>query len=123
MAYEGAYLKYDFNIVVRSQGTRSILPATSLRIFVDANKDIQQIWSSYPQIDNNLIAVTLVDNKKDFEPGAWWVKAGPGCANAAALLSDSPQSFQDWERTCIYGGVDTIDARTTIYQTVYNALT
>ncbi|KAF8917138.1 hypothetical protein BGZ58_005157, partial [Dissophora ornata] len=69
MAYEGAYLKYDHNLVTHSQGTRSILPASSLWLFVDANKDVQEHWPKYPKgVNNDTIVDVLIKNHLDFEP-------------------------------------------------------
>ncbi|KAI7829818.1 hypothetical protein BC939DRAFT_440718 [Gamsiella multidivaricata] len=121
MAYEGAYLRYDHNLVIHSQGTRSILPASSLRIFIDANKPIQNLWQpSFPkQVNNDTIVDILIENHADFEPGAWWTVHGPGCAEVASNLSESLSSFVDWETTCINGGIDTVDARAGIYNNVY----
>ncbi|KAF9914682.1 hypothetical protein BX616_007774 [Lobosporangium transversale] len=123
MAYEGAYLRYNYNIVIRSQGTRSILPAVSLRTFVDANKDVQDLWPDYPMnVNETEIADVLVKANLDFEPGAWWTVSGPGCSRVASRLSDSNSSFVAWETTCINGGADTIVDRLAIYRNVYNAL-
>ncbi|KAG0354686.1 hypothetical protein BGZ54_001528, partial [Gamsiella multidivaricata] len=89
--------------------TRSILPASSLRIFIDANKPIQNLWQpSFPkQVNNDTIVDILIENHADFEPGAWWTVHGPGCAEVASNLSESLSSFVDWETTCINGGIDT----------------
>ncbi|KAG0259032.1 hypothetical protein DFQ27_004325 [Actinomortierella ambigua] len=123
MAYEGGYLQYNHNLVNHSQGTRSIMPAASLRIFVDANKSVQKFWKAYPGgVDNNKIVDVLIKNKVDFEPGAWWAKYGPGCAVVASRLNGSVNSFIAWEKACINGGADTIPARTAIFKTVYAAL-
>ncbi|KAF8939789.1 hypothetical protein EDD21DRAFT_90684 [Dissophora ornata] len=122
MAYEGGYLKYDHNLVTHSQGTRSIMPATSLRIFVDNNPSIQKLFPGYPNIDNNGIVDVLIQKKADFEPGAWWAVKGPGCAGAATGLSASQASFTTWEQSCINGGADTVSARAAIYQKVYASI-
>ncbi|KAF9113268.1 hypothetical protein BGX27_001913 [Mortierella sp. AM989] len=123
MAYEGGYLKYNHNLVTRSQGTRSILPATSLRVFVNANEHIQELWPNFPSdIDNDSIVDVLIHAEADFEPGAWWTVSGPGCSRVASRLSESESSFVTWETTCINGGKDTIAARTAIYNTVYASI-
>ncbi|KAI1316319.1 hypothetical protein EDD11_010098 [Mortierella claussenii] len=123
MAYESAYLQYNHNIVTHSQGTRSILPASSLKVFVEANKDIQGLWPEYPKdvIESKIVDV-LVAAKADFEPGAWWTVSGPACSGVASRLSDDKSSFVNWETTCINGGADTIEKRTTIYEAVYAAI-
>ncbi|KAF9184365.1 hypothetical protein BGZ51_002939 [Haplosporangium sp. Z 767] len=123
MAYEGGYLKYNRNLVVRSQGTRSIMPAVSLRRFVDANKSVQRFWPRFPNdVDDNTIVDVLINRHADFEPGAWWTVAGPGCAEVASRLNGSQDSFVAWETACINGGVDTIPQRAAIYKTVYAAI-
>ncbi|KAF9962769.1 hypothetical protein BGZ65_008054 [Modicella reniformis] len=122
MAYEGAYLKYNYNLVTRSQGTRSILPATSLKIFVDANESIQKFWPGYPYVDVETIVDVLIQHKADFEPGAWWTVSGPRCAKVASRLSESLSSFITWEITCINGGEQTIKDRAEIYSTVYASI-
>ncbi|KAG0252178.1 hypothetical protein BG011_007143 [Mortierella polycephala] len=138
MAYEGGYLKYNRNLVDSSQGsrssyilfstvnkysTRSILPATSLRIFVNANKSAQSFWPAFPNnVDNGTIAEVLIQNKADFEPGAWWTVAGPRCAKVASRLSGSLKSFVSWEKTCINGGEETIADRSAIYRNAYTAI-
>ncbi|KAG0324134.1 hypothetical protein BG004_003532 [Podila humilis] len=123
MAYEGGYLKYNHNLVNPTQGTRSIMPAVSLRIFVDANKSVQKFWPRFPKnVDNNKIVDILIKRRADFEPGAWWTVAGPGCPKVAAKLSGSQASFVAWEKGCINGGLETIAARAAIYKTVYAAI-
>ncbi|KAF9168048.1 hypothetical protein DFQ26_001751 [Actinomortierella ambigua] len=123
MAYEGGYLKYNHNLVNPSQGTRSIMPAVSLRIFVDANKSVQKFWKGYPKgVDNNKIVDVLIKKKVDFEPGAWWTRYGPGCAVVAKSLNGTVDSFIAWEKACINGGAETIPARAAIFKTVYAAL-
>ncbi|KAG0257179.1 hypothetical protein BG011_004097 [Mortierella polycephala] len=123
MAYEGAYLKYNHNLVNHSQGTRSIMPAVSLRRFVDANKSVQTFWPGFPNnVDDNTIVDVLINHHADFEPGAWWTVAGPGCAKVASSLGGSQESFVAWETACINGGADTIPQRAAIYNTVYAAI-
>ncbi|GJJ69040.1 hypothetical protein EMPS_01386 [Entomortierella parvispora] len=123
MAYEGGYLQYDRNLVISTQGTRSIMPATSLRVFVNANESVQKYWPGFPaSVNNATIVDVLIQNKADFEPGAWWTVSGPHCAKVASRLSDSVSSFVTWETTCINGGADTVEARTAIYTTVYQAI-
>ncbi|KAG0051630.1 hypothetical protein BGZ83_003507 [Gryganskiella cystojenkinii] len=123
MAYEGAYLQYNHNLVTHSQGTRSIMPATSLRTFVNSNPSVQLYWTGFPNnVDDTTIVDVLIQNKLDFEPGAWWTVSGPSCARVASRLSDSESSFVAWETTCINGGADTVVARTAIYTTVYQAI-
>ncbi|KAF9435071.1 hypothetical protein BGZ76_006949 [Entomortierella beljakovae] len=123
MAYEGAYLRYNHNLVHSSQGTRSIMPATSLKLFVDSNESVQGFWPDYPnKVDNETIVDVLIKNHADFEPGAWWTVYGPGCATSASKLLKSESSFVDWETSCINGGQDTIANRTVIYSDVYAAL-
>ncbi|KAF9582924.1 hypothetical protein BGW38_010574 [Lunasporangiospora selenospora] len=123
MAYEGAYLQYNYNLVNRSQGTRSIMPATSLRVFVNANKSVQKFWPGFPKsVDDSKIASVLIKRKADFEPGAWWTVKGPGCAKVASGLGASEASFVAWEKGCINGGIDTIPARAAIYKTAFAAL-
>ncbi|KAG0044303.1 hypothetical protein BGZ83_010464 [Gryganskiella cystojenkinii] len=123
MAYESGYLIYDHNLVNKAQGTRSMLPAVSLRKFVDANKSVQKFWPQYPKgVDDNKIVDILIKNKLDFEPGAWWTVKGPGCTAGAAGLSSSKSSFTKWETTCIFGGADTVNARAAIFSTVYAAI-
>ncbi|KAF9913783.1 hypothetical protein BX616_009584 [Lobosporangium transversale] len=122
MAYEGGYLKYNHNLVNPTQGTRSIMPAVSLRIFVDANKPVQKLFPGYPNINNDSIVGVLIKRKLDFEPGAWWTVAGPGCAKVAAGLRASEDSFVAWEKGCINGGLETIPDRARIYKAVYAAI-
>ncbi|KAF9204221.1 hypothetical protein BGZ49_005563 [Haplosporangium sp. Z 27] len=123
MSFEGGYLKYDHNLISHSQGTRSIMPATSLRIFVDANKDIQSLWPNFPRgIDNNTIVDVLINAKVDFEPGAWWTVSGPRCSRLASRLSSSNSSFISWEATCINGGNSTIAERAAIYNATYTSI-
>ncbi|KAF9570439.1 hypothetical protein EC968_001775 [Mortierella alpina] len=122
MAYEGAYLKYNRNLVNPSQGTRSIMPAVSLKVFVDSNKDVQALWPSYPSLNESAIVDVLIEYKADFMPGAWWTVAGPGCSEVATHLSGSNKSFVAWEKACINGGEDTIPARAAIYKTVYSSI-
>ncbi|KAF9410443.1 hypothetical protein BGZ94_001641 [Podila epigama] len=123
MAYEGGYLKYNRNLVNKSQGTRSIMPAVSLRIFVDANRSVQKLWPRFPaDVNNDLIVDVLIAKKLDFEPGAWWTVSGPNCPRTAAKLSSSQASFQAWQAACINGGADTVPARAAIYKTVYAAI-
>ncbi|KAF9956157.1 hypothetical protein BGZ72_002982 [Mortierella alpina] len=122
MAYEGAYLKYNRNLVNPSQGTRSIMPAVSLKVFVDANKDVQTLWPTYPSLNESAIVDVLIENKADFLPGAWWTVAGPGCSDVATRLSGSEKSFVAWETACINGGQDTIPDRAAIYKTVYSSI-
>ncbi|KAG0206598.1 hypothetical protein BGX28_001987 [Mortierella sp. GBA30] len=123
MAYEGGYLQYNHNLNIHSQGTRSIMPAVSLRVFVNANKSVQQFWPGFPKnVDDNKIVDVLIKKHADFEPGAWWAVSGPGCAQVAKQLSASQDSFIAWEKTCINGGADTVAARAAIYKTVYAAI-
>ncbi|KAF9306799.1 hypothetical protein BGZ74_003356 [Mortierella antarctica] len=123
MAYEGGYLKYNHNLGNHSQGTRSIMPAVSLRTFVNANKSVQKFWPGFPKkVNDNTIVDVLIKRKADFEPGAWWTVAGPGCAKVAAKLSSSQASFVAWEKGCINGGANTVNARAAIYKTVYAAI-
>ncbi|KAF9967085.1 hypothetical protein BGZ70_000182 [Mortierella alpina] len=122
MAYEGAYLKYNRNLVNPSQGTRSIMPAVSLKAFVDADSNVQLLWPTYPSLNESAIVDVLIENKADFLPGAWWTVAGPGCSDVAARLSKSEKSFVDWEKGCINGGPETIPARLAIYKTVYHSI-
>ncbi|KAF9435554.1 hypothetical protein BGZ76_006073 [Entomortierella beljakovae] len=123
MAYEGGYLKYNHNLVNHSQGTRSIMPAVSLRIFVNANKSVQKFWPGFPAKVNDLTIVdVLIKKHADFEPGAWWTVSGPGCAKVAARLSASQASFVAWEKGCINGGAETVSARAAIYKTVYASI-
>ncbi|KAF9109783.1 hypothetical protein BGX27_007202 [Mortierella sp. AM989] len=123
MAYEGGYLKYNHNLVNPSQGTRSIMPAVSLRLFVNANKSVQKFWPGFPKNVNDLTIVdVLIKRRADFEPGAWWAVSGPGCAKIASGLSGSLGSFIAWEKGCINGGTETIAARAAIYKTVYAAI-
>ncbi|KAF8981762.1 hypothetical protein BGZ46_002330 [Entomortierella lignicola] len=120
MAYEGGYLKYDHNLNTHSQGTRSIMPATSLSIFVNANKSVQKFWPGFPKnVNDQTIDDVLIKNHADFEPGAWWTVSGPGCSKVAAGLSSSQSSFIAWETGCINGGSQTVSARYAIYKTVY----
>ena len=99
------------------------MPATSLRVFVNANKSVQKFWPGFPaKVDNNKIVDVLIKNKLDFEPGAWWVINGPGCRSGAMGLSGIQSSFTKWETTCIYGGSDTVSARAAIFSTVYSAI-
>ncbi|KAG0374605.1 hypothetical protein BGX24_010193 [Mortierella sp. AD032] len=123
MAYEGGYLQYNHNLAIHSQGTRSIMPATSLRTFVNANKSVQKFWPGFPNnVNDNTIVDVLIKRKADFEPGAWWAVSGPGCATVAKGLSGSQASFIKWEKTCINGGDGTINARAAIYKTVFAAI-
>ncbi|KAF9998990.1 hypothetical protein BGZ80_010694 [Entomortierella chlamydospora] len=122
MAYEGGYLKYNHNLNIHSQGTRSIMPAISLRTFVNANKSVQKYFPGFPNINNDSIVDVLIKKHADFEPGAWWTVSGPGCAKVAAHLSSSKGSFVAWETGCINGGSETIAARAAIYKTVYAAI-
>ncbi|CAO3569917.1 unnamed protein product [Mortierella alpina] len=123
MAYEGGYLQYNHNLVNHSQGTRSIMPAVSLRTFVNANKSVQKFWPGFPKnVNDSTIVDVLIKRRADFEPGAWWTVAGPGCAQVAARLSQSQASFISWEKTCINGGPETVAARAAIYKTVYAAI-
>ncbi|KAF9940745.1 hypothetical protein BGZ67_006922 [Mortierella alpina] len=122
MAYEGAYLKYNRNLVNPSQGTRSIMPAVSLKVFVDSDKNVQNFWPSYPSLNESGIVDVLIENKADFLPGAWWTVAGPGCSEVATRLSGSEESFVAWETACINGGQDTIPDRAAIYKTVYRSI-
>ncbi|KAG0035530.1 hypothetical protein BGZ81_006907 [Podila clonocystis] len=123
MFYEGGHLKYNHNLVTKSQGTRSIMPAVSLRVFVDANPSVQKLWPGYPgSVVNDSIVDVLIKNKLDFEPGAWWALSGPNCAQTAAKLAGSQASFEAWEKACINGGLDTIADRAAIYKTVYAAI-
>ncbi|KAG0365859.1 hypothetical protein BC939DRAFT_490702 [Gamsiella multidivaricata] len=123
MAYEGGYLKYNHNLVTHSQGTRSIMPAVSLRTFINASKSVQKFFPGFPNnINENTIADVLIKHHADFEPGAWWTVSGPNCAKAASRLSASQSSFTAWETSCINGGTDTVPARAAIYKTVYAAL-
>ncbi|KAF9393141.1 hypothetical protein CPC16_002680 [Podila verticillata] len=123
MFFEGGYLQFNHNLVVSAQGTRSIMPAMSLRIFVDANLSVQKLWPGFPaSVVNDKIVDVLIKNKLDFEPGAWWVLSGPSCAETAAKLSGSQASFTAWETACINGGTETVAARATIYKTVYAAI-
>ncbi|KAF8945807.1 hypothetical protein BGZ47_001944 [Haplosporangium gracile] len=123
MAYEGGYLQYNHNLQNPTQGTRSIMPAVSLRKFVDANKSVQKFWPKFPKnVNDNTIADVLIKKKADFEPGAWWVASGPGCAGVAKGLSSSRDSFIAWEKGCIFGGAETVDARAAIYTTVVAAI-
>ncbi|KAF9164440.1 hypothetical protein BGX21_002366 [Mortierella sp. AD011] len=122
MAYEGGYLKYDHNLNIHSQGTRSIMPAISLRTFVNANKSVQKYFKGFPNINNDSIVDVLIKKHADFEPGAWWTVSGPGCAKVAAHLSSSKSSFVAWETGCINGGSETIAARAAIYKIVYAAI-
>ncbi|KAI1319906.1 hypothetical protein EDD11_002581 [Mortierella claussenii] len=122
MAYEGGFLKYNHNLQNPTQGTRSIMPAISLRTFVNASKSVQKFFPGYPNINNDGIANILIKKKADFEPGAWWTVAGPGCANVAAKLSASQASFLDWEKGCINGGAETVADRAAIYNVVYAAI-
>lgn len=123
MIFEGGYLKFNHNLIVPAQGTRSILPAMSLRIFVDANLSVQKLWPGFPAsvVDDKIVEV-LINNKLDFEPGAWWVLSGPNCAETAAKLSSSQASFTAWEAVCINGGAETVAARAAIYSTVYASI-
>lgn len=99
------------------------MPASSLRLFVNANESVQKFWPGFPgSIDDANIVDVLIQNKADFEPGAWWTVSGPGCARVASRLSDTESSFVAWETTCINGGSDTVEARTVIYTTVYQAI-
>ena len=97
------------------------MPATSLRVFVNANKSVQKFWPGFPaKVDNNKIVDVLIKKHADFEPGAWWAVSGPGCAKAASRLSSSQSSFLAWEQSCINGGF--VDARAAIYKTIYAAI-
>ncbi|KAF9928946.1 hypothetical protein BGZ67_006644 [Mortierella alpina] len=123
MAYEGAYLQYNHNLVNPSQGTRSIMPAVSLRTFVNANKSVQKFWPGFPKnVNDNTIVDVLIKRRADFEPGAWWTVAGPGCAQVASRLSGTQASFIQWEKTCINGGPETVAARAAIFKAVYAAI-
>ncbi|KAF9920283.1 hypothetical protein FBU30_009913 [Linnemannia zychae] len=123
MAYEGGYLQYNHNLSIHSQGTRSIMPAVSLRTFVNANKSVQKFWPKFPKnVNDNTIVDVLIKHHADFEPGAWWAISGPGCASVAKGLNASQASFIAWEKGCINGGAETIAARAAIYKTVYAAL-
>ncbi|KAF9909100.1 hypothetical protein EC991_009010 [Linnemannia zychae] len=123
MAYEGGYLQYNHNLVNHSQGTRSIMPAVSLRTFVNANKSVQKFWPGFPKkVNDNTIVDVLIKKKADFEPGAWWAVAGPGCAQVSKKLSASQASFIAWEQGCINGGPETVAARAAIYKTVYASI-
>ncbi|KAG0342104.1 hypothetical protein BG004_005751 [Podila humilis] len=123
MIYEGGSLQYNHNLNVKSQGTRSIMPAVSLRLFVDANPAVQKLWPGYPTgvVDDTIVDV-LIANKLDFEPGAWWAISGPNCRVSATQLTGSQTSFETWQRECINGGADTAPARAAIYKTVYAAI-
>ncbi|OAQ29842.1 hypothetical protein K457DRAFT_19025 [Linnemannia elongata AG-77] len=123
MAFEGGYLQYNHNLNIHSQGTRSIMPAVSLRTFVNANKSVQKFWPGFPKnVDDNTIVDVLIKKKADFEPGAWWAVSGPGCAQVAKGLSGSQASFIAWEKGCINGGAETVAARAAIYKTVFAAI-
>ncbi|KAF9584573.1 hypothetical protein BGW38_005987 [Lunasporangiospora selenospora] len=123
MAYESGNLKYNHNLVTKSQGTRSMLPAVSLKQFVEGNPDVQKLWPQYPtNVETDTIVDVLIQHKADFEPGAWWVISGPGCKESSTGLSKSPATFEHWERTCIFGGEDTIPDRIAKYKTTYDAI-
>lgn len=99
------------------------MPATSLRLFVNSNESVQTFWSGFPSnVEDATIVDVLIQNKADFEPGAWWTVSGPGCDRVARRLSDTESSFVSWETTCINGGADTVVARTAIYTEVYQAI-
>ncbi|KAF9952966.1 hypothetical protein BGZ65_004943 [Modicella reniformis] len=122
MAFEGGYLKYNHNLQNPSQGTRSIMPAVSLRAFVNANKSVQKLWPGYPNnVNDSTIVDVLIKNKLDFEPGAWWTVSGPDCATVAKGLTGVDATFLVWEKTCIRGGEETIQDRLKIYTNVYKA--
>lgn len=106
-----------------SSPARSIMPAVSLRTFVNANKSVQKFWPGFPKnVNDNTIVDVLIKKKADFEPGAWWAVSGPGCAQVAKGLSGSQASFIAWEKGCINGGAETVAARAAIYKTVFAAI-
>ncbi|KAF9365428.1 hypothetical protein BGX34_010055 [Mortierella sp. NVP85] len=126
MAYEGEFLKYNHNLGNRSQGTRSIIPSFNLLKFVQARPEYGRLFPN--PIDETKIADILIKNNLDFEPGAWWVKNGDGCAAVSnfpgdnATNGEADAAFQQWQKVCIRGGIDTEAKRLAIFQQVYAAI-
>ncbi|KAK3808270.1 MAG: hypothetical protein J3Q66DRAFT_354391 [Benniella sp.] len=127
MAYEGDFLKYNHNLGNRTQGTRSIIPSFNLLKFVMARPEHKQLFPN--PINETMIADILIKNDLDFEPGAWWVKNGDGCAPVSKFPSrknttnaEADAAFQVWQKVCIRGGADTEANRLKIFQQVYLAI-
>ncbi|KAF9120849.1 hypothetical protein BGW39_011045 [Mortierella sp. 14UC] len=120
MLFESGYLKYNHNQNNSTQGTRSMLPQFNLERFVNANADVKKLVATYPA--SELVVDILINNRLDFQPGAWWTVSGPGCPDHAAALDGTSNSFLLWEIECIGGGVETLDTRTAYFEVVYRSI-
>ncbi|KAF9911110.1 hypothetical protein EC991_004664 [Linnemannia zychae] len=96
MLFESGYLVYNHNLVNPSQGT------------------------TYAASD--LVVDILINNRLDFQPGAWWTVSGPGCPDRAAALDGTTNTFLLWEIECIGGGVETLAKRTADFEIAYQSI-